>query len=117
MARVGHIVHWLARIVNDQGVGSRQQRHRCGGIFACIPGDASSLLDTHIVGYGVGGIIQAAGGDDIDCGWSDGERGVVPSESHKLADLVVGGGEGARSDHGDTAGGETRINGNSGRRI
>ena len=71
MARIGHIVHWLARIVDDQGVGGSQQWHCASSIFRRIPSYVTGLSNTHVVGDGISGIIQTAGSDDIDCRWSN----------------------------------------------
>ena len=74
------------------------------GMLACIgtgvPQDGVGGLDGVVYGDGVGSLVHGARGQDVDGGGHDGDRGVVPSKGHPVADLVVLRTEdGVRGDH------------------
>jgi len=91
MPRTRRIPNLRIRIINNQRIRRREQRHRrVRLVLARVPGDFARLRDAHVVGDGVGCIVHAAGGDDVDSGGRDGEGGVVPGEGDLFADFVVG---------------------------
>lgn len=96
-------------IVDQQSVLLGQERHLSLWCLVCVPYDrrlGGRLVDSNSVGSLVGG----AGGQDIDGRGRLGQRGVVPGEGDKVADLVeLGAGEGAGRDHGDAACGEAVV--------
>lgn len=104
MSGLGRVARLPIYVVDEQGVGCGQQRHRgIGLVLLGVPDDLARLLHAHVARDGVGGAVQTAGRNDVDGGRRDRERGVVPHERHMVAHLVVSRGAVVGRQHGDTA--------------
>lgn len=74
-------------------------------VFTCIPYCFACGVVRGIVGYGVGRAIGGACDVDVNVGRRDLERGIIPSKSNHISDLVVScSGSDGRCEHLHSAG-------------
>lgn len=92
MACLRRIAHLLGRIVDIQRIRGRQEWHGgIGLILTGIPDGLAGLLHAHVTRDRVGALVHTARRHDVNRRRRHGQRRILPSECHVLADLVVGG--------------------------
>lgn len=85
------IAHLLVHIVDIQRIRRGQKRDGgIGLILTRVPDGLARLLDAHVAGDRVGALVQTARRHDVNRRRGHGQRRILPSKRHILADLVVG---------------------------
>ena len=75
--------------MDNQPVNLRQEWIGSSLLWQGVPNDLRAGLESHVVRYGITGTVGGASNIDVDRFRLIRKRGVVPTESYVLPDLVI----------------------------